>query len=92
MFTHLDAPQLLKHLLGLRRKAAGGKSHLLYLFYEVPGVEGVRHAREIEDFSLAAGGDGIHFSAVSYQDVLLRLAAERDEHAAWVDYMTERYL
>lgn len=91
-FKHLDVSQLLKHSLGLRRRANGGGGHLLYLFCDVRGIEGARHARELLDFRNAAQRDGVRFSAVSYQDVLLRLAAERDRHAAWVDYMAERYL
>lgn len=91
-FKHLDVSQLLKHSLGLRRRANGGGGHLLYLFCDVPGIEGARHARELLDFGNAAQRDGVRFSAVSYQDVLLRLAAERDRHTAWVDYMAERYL
>lgn len=91
-FKHLDVPQLLKHCLGLRRRAQDGGGHLVYLFYDVPGLEGARHAREIEQFRGAAERDRIRFSAVSYQELLLRLTDERDAHAAWVDYMAERYL
>lgn len=90
-FKHLDVPQLLKHCLGLRRRANGG-GHLVYLFYDVPGPEGARHAKEVEEFAGVALRDGTAFTAVSYQELLLRLGNEREAHAAWLDYMAERYL
>ena len=52
-FVHLDVPQLLKHLLGLRRRA-GARGHLLYLYCDVPGRSGVKHL----DDNLALRGCG----------------------------------
>jgi hypothetical protein len=91
-YTFLDAAQLVKHVLGLRR-CSGMACGLLYLYYDVPGPEGVKHAAEIAEFAAVAQGDGVRFTFATYQDVLLRLAAEhRHEHAAYIDYMVERYL
>ena len=90
-FTHLDAPQLLKHVLGLRRRA-GSHGHLLYLYYDVPGREGATHRDEIARFTETPTQDGVRFWSVSYQTVLLELAEQRSAHGAWVDYMVERYL
>lgn len=90
-FSHLDAPQLLKHVLGLRRRA-GSHGRLLYLYYDVPGREGATHLDEIARFTEATTHDGVRFSSMSYQSVLLRLASQRSAHGAWVDYMAERYL
>ena len=90
-FTHLDVPQLLKHVLGLRRRA-GPHGRLVYLYYDVPGREGTVHLDEIERFTEAAARDGVPFSSVPYQAVLSRLAEQRSAHGAWVDYMAERYL
>jgi len=91
-YKYLDAAQLVKHLLGLRR-CSGNACRLLYLYYDVPGAPGVRHAEEIADFISVAARDGVVVTAATYQDVLLRLAGEqRSEHSAFVDYMIERYL
>jgi hypothetical protein len=90
-FRHLDAPQLLKHLLGLRRRS-GARGNLLYLFYDVPGAEGARHCDEISRFTEATNRDGVRFTSLSYQTLLLRLSEQRTAHREWVDYMTERYL
>jgi hypothetical protein len=90
-FTHLDVPQLLKHLLGLRRRA-GSRGHLLYLYYDVPGRSGVKHLDEISCFADAAARDGVRFSSASYQSLLLKLAEQRSDHGDWCDYMTDRYL
>jgi hypothetical protein len=90
-FTHLDVPQLLKHVLGLRRRT-GPHGRLAYLYYDVPGREGGVHLDEIARFTEAAARDGVQFSSVPYQAVLLRLAEQRSSHGAWVDYMAERYL
>jgi hypothetical protein len=90
-FLHLDVPQLLKHVLGLRRRA-GPHGRLAYLYYDVPGREGAVHFDEVVRFTEAAARDGLPFSSVPYQAVLLRLAEQRSAHGAWVDYMVERYL
>ena len=90
-FAYLDVCQFLKHALGLRRQSGPG-GRLLYLFYDVPGSAANQHITEIQEFARIASADGLSFSAVTYQDVLLRLAERRDEHREWVDYMVERYL
>jgi hypothetical protein len=90
-FAHLDVPQLLKHVLGLRRRA-GPLGRLLYLYFDVPGREGGSHLDEIARLTEAADKDGVSFSSASYQEVLLRLAAQHPTRDRWVDYMAERYL
>jgi hypothetical protein len=92
LFEHLDAPQLIKHILGL--KAAYGKDgfRLLYLYYDAPGPEAVRHAEEVERFAAYPRRDGVMFQSLTYQDVLLDLARnKRGPHSAYVDYLMERY-
>jgi hypothetical protein len=90
-FQYLDTGQFLKHILGLRRDSPR-RCGLLYLFYDVPGEAGVRHAAEVQFFAKLAKSDGVDFAAVTYQQTLLRLARQRAAHGAWVDYMVERYL
>ena len=52
----------------------------------------VAHFDEIARFTEATTQDGVRFSSMSYQTVLLRLAEQRSAHTAWVDYMAERYM
>jgi hypothetical protein len=95
-FVHLDAAQLLKHLLGLSRKSE--QFALIYLYYAVPGPAGVKHAAEIGTFIAVAQRDGLTISAVTYQDVILNLLrralseGERQSHTRYLDYIAERYL
>lgn len=95
-FKYLHAAQLIKHILGLKHRSDRGRKrpHLLYLWYDVPGEEGVRHQCEIERFRKVVDADGVWFRAICYQDVIRRLATKyREEpHQAYVDYLAERYL
>jgi hypothetical protein len=91
-FKHLDVPQLLTHILGLRSQHRQGFI-LLYLWCDVPGSEGVKHAQEVAQFSAIAEQDGISFRSMTYQDVILSLARnQRVGYTAYVDYLVERYL
>lgn len=91
-YDHLDAAQLVKHVLGLRR-CSDSACRLLYLYYDMPGSAGAKHAEEIADFIEVTRQDGIVVTSATYQDVLLWLArTHRADHAAYIDYMVERYL
>ncbi len=92
-FVALDAPQLIKHTLGLIRAYGRCGFRLLYLYYDVPGPEAVRHSEEIAEFSRVMSRDGLMFQSITYQDVILSLAKhQRVGHEAFVDYLVERYL
>ena len=91
-FAHLDAPQLIKHILGLKEAYGKDGFRLLYLHYGVAGRESVMHSEEIEEFAGYAHKDGIAFQSLTYQDVLLSLArAKHKPHTAYINYMMERY-
>lgn len=92
LYIHLHAAQLLKHVLGMRVAYGAGRFRLLYLWYDVIGSEAARHRAEIGDFSTLARADGVSFSAITYQQVILHLAQHRAEHGEYVDYLAERYL
>ena len=90
-FRWLNAPQLLKHILGLHKTAPPDWS-LVYLWYKVPGREGDAHAAEAADFAAVALADGIDFRTLSYQCLYRRLqdsgsAEDRD----YLKYLEERY-
>jgi hypothetical protein len=91
-FIHLDVPQLIKHILGLKARYGQRSFRLLYLWYNVPGPEAVKHVAEIAEFAAIASQDGIAFQSLTYQDVILSLARnQRVQHGAFVDYIVERY-
>lgn len=93
-FPHLHPAQLLKHILGLKH-AYKNKSdfRLLYLWYDAPSNAGDAHRNEIERFSDIVKSDGIAFKALTFQDVIFRLAENHQpEHRGYIHYLTERYL
>jgi hypothetical protein len=90
VFRYLDAPQLLKHMLGLAT-AARGKSSLCYVFFDSSGRESSIHRQEIEAFANRIGSD-ISFNWCTYQEVFLRLRSLLGaEHHSYISYLTDRY-
>lgn len=90
---YLDSAQLIKHILGLKSAFSKTGFKVLYLWYDVLGKEGAEHRDEIDAFMEIAKADGAHFSALSYQELIARLAeVYPQEHAEYVKYLTERYL
>ena len=88
---HLDASQLIKHILGLKSKH-GKKFKLLYLWYDVPGTEGYEHRQEIEYFKKLVK-DKVDFRHITYQEVIFYLKENHyAEHEDYIDYLVERYL
>ncbi len=92
IFLHLDAAQLIRHILGLKQKHGKNGFRLLYLFYDVSGPEGTRHKEEIEKFTQITKSDKINFHSLTYQDLIAGFGSIRSDHALYVDYLTERYL
>ncbi len=92
-FTYLHLAQLVKHILGLKEKFGKNKFRLLYLWYDTIGPESAKHHKEIEKFIEITKADGIYFHAMSYQDLIIRLAKNyRNLPSFYIDYVTGRYL
>ena len=92
-FTRLHPAQLIKHILGLKEKFDKNKFRLLYLWYDTIGPESAKHHKEIEEFTKITKADGIYFHAMSYQDLIIKLAKNyRETHRDYIDYITGRYL
>jgi hypothetical protein len=92
-FTHLHPAQLIKHILGLKEKFGKNKFRLLYLWYDTIGPESAKHHKEIEKFIKITKTDGVYFHAMSYQDLIIKLAKKyRDTHGDYIDYISGRYL
>ncbi|NMH23962.1 PGN_0703 family putative restriction endonuclease [Flavobacterium solisilvae] len=92
-FQHLDAAQLIKHILGLKNKYKKSDFHLLYLWYDVIGQEGAKHRKEIEQFAEIARKDNIKFSQRTYQEVIIKLTQEfYIGNEEYCNYLSDRYL
>ena len=94
-FQHLDAAQLIKHILGLKSNY-GENFTLLYLWYNVPGTEAEEHQKEIDAFAKIVEADGIKFAHTTYQDVIKNLDKEEYKNIKnfkeYITYLKERYL
>jgi hypothetical protein len=89
-FKWLYPEQLLKHILGLAR--SGCKWRLVYLWYNVPGPEGVEHADEVEQFAQAVREDGIDFVPMTYQSLFQTLRKRTGSNdRQYFDYLSDRY-
>ena len=89
VFEFLDAPQLLKHILGL---AAAGSWRLCCLWYQPAGFMGEQHEIELIRFTERIGGDAIRFSSMPYQHAFSRLREILgSEHAEDQTYLEDRY-
>jgi len=92
-FRFLHPSQLIKHILGLKRAFGKSSFRLLYLWYDVLGKEGAIHQEEIDAFSRVTQADNIKFHALTYQELISKLNKRyRQEHEAYISYITERYL
>jgi len=89
-FLYLDAPQLLKHIVGLRTAFDKGAFELIYLWYKVPGDIAARLESEINKFHEWVD-DEVRFRALTYQELFAGLMDRRDSHVDWFEYMAERY-
>lgn len=92
-YHYLDVAQLIKHILGLKKNHDKAGFHLLYLWYDVIGVDGFEHRKEIEQFAEIVEKDNIKFSHITYQEVIIKLSKEfYGGNEKYVDYLTDRYL
>ena len=92
-FNHLHPAQLLKHILGLKEAFGKNKFRLLYLWYDTIGPKSAKHHKEINEFTKITKEDGIHFHAMSYQDLIIKLSRDyRNTHKDYIDYISGRYL
>lgn len=89
-FQYLDAPQLLKHIVGLRNSYGEGNFVLAYLWYDTYTGESEKHVAEIDDFANAICSD-VEFKQVTYQEVFDRIGNKEDGEKSYLTYMLSRY-
>lgn len=90
VFEYFDAPQLLKHIVGLKTEYGEGAFELVYLWYELEGEETVKHRGEVERFKSCVVCD-LDFCAVTYQEVFERVKLLGTRHVDYIRYMEDRY-
>lgn len=92
-FQYLDAAQLIKHILGLKKNCNKNGFHLLYLWYDVIGKDGYEHRKEIEQFAEIVKRDNVRFGHITYQEVIVKLSKEfYNGNESYCNYLTDRYL
>jgi len=86
---HLNAPQLLKHALGL---AVNGlrTSALVYLYYDRPGRESATHNAELERI-VARLTPELELRVTTYQELFGALSATPGLDGEYVGYLERRY-
>jgi len=92
-YKHLHPAQLIKHILGLKKKYGKSGFRLLYLWYDVLGQDGCKHRAEIEEFTKISKKDSIKFHSISYQELITKLKKNYyNGNEKYIDYLTDRYL
>jgi len=89
-FVYLDAPQLLKHILGLATKFGSKGFQILYLWYEVPSIEVEKHRSEIAVFKEYVG-DEVSFRDMTSQELFKAINKLPSKDRDYISYLRERY-
>jgi hypothetical protein len=89
-WRRLDAPQLLKHILGLH--TCRRTFTLVYLWMDTNSAAGEEHRKELAAFTEELSGE-VPFVSVSYQQFVGRLRAlTGPRHGKYFEYMQDRYV
>ena len=89
-FKHLDAAQLLKHMLGLAKNRQNWV--LCYLWYCPDDPIAKYHAEEVVQFTQGIGSDATKFSSLTYQELFKRISyLLGQEHSHYRSYLKDRY-
>ena len=86
---YLNAPQLLKHALGLAHNDLG-TSTLVYLYYDSIGTERSAHRAEVERISARLVPE-VDFHACTYQALFAALQDAPEIERGYVEYLARRY-
>ncbi len=88
-WEYLDAPQLIKHVLGLNCRYQDEFS-LLYLWYRIDSPEATRHERELGDFHATLSGE-VRFRTMTYQELFDCIRGVPGVDSGYLSYLEERY-
>lgn len=93
-FRHVNAPQLLKHILGVANRFQKNFT-LLYLWYDYPvggysSFGAAEHRAEVETFMLRLDGE-IDFRAMTYQELFKKMQSAPTVDGNYIAYLAEQY-
>lgn len=89
LFRYLDAPQLLKHALGLVTQL-GRQFSLWYIYMDWLGKDAEAHSQEIDLFAEIVGEE-LNFRVLTYQEILAALRRDSRVDRDYLDYLEKRY-
>jgi len=87
-FLFLDAPQLLKHALGLARNRPN--FCLYYVYFDLQNEDGQLHRGEIDTFAARVGAE-LRFRSMSYQTLYRALCTIEGVDTDYLSYLHQRY-
>lgn len=88
LFHHLDAPQLLKHAIGMKQAHPTGT--LTLLWFDLVHAEGCALRREIQKFEKLVDVE-LGFNVIRHQTVFQRLRSEAQAAPRFLSYLELRY-
>jgi hypothetical protein len=89
-FGYLDAPQLLKHILGLTKAFGASGFTILYLWYEAPSPEATSHRTELNEFANFIERE-VDFRHLTHQELFQATRGCGNVSEDYIRYLTERY-
>jgi hypothetical protein len=90
VFEYLDAPQLLKHIMGLKTDYGEKGFELVYLWIDCPSKESDNHAREMKTFSKYLGNE-VNVKYISYQMLFKVIQKIPEADVGYIEYLKKRY-
>ena len=90
VFEHLDAPQLIKHILGLKTKYGEEGFALLYLWYDFASADADKHRQEMQTFKNSIENE-IDFRHLTYQDLFKLVSSMPGVNNDYISYLHDRY-
>lgn len=88
-FVYLNAPQLLKHALGMATKL-GNRFSLIYIYFDWDSAESALHRQEIDRFA-ALIDEVLGFKAMSYQKLFSTMSTIGNVDQEYMSYLNQRY-
>ena len=89
-FLYFDAPQLLKHILGLKTEYGEDNFYLIYLWYDIPSEESQKHYQEVQTFTDLIENE-IDIQFLTYQDLFGRVKSFQSIDPEYLLYIKQRY-
>ena len=90
VFEHLDAPQLIKHILGLKTQYGKKDFTLIYLWYDFASTEAEKHRQEIQAFKNSIENE-IDLRYMTYQNLFEAVSSIPGIDNGYISYIHDRY-